>query len=172
MLLVRTTGITEPIGTFYSKVKKHKNEERFVVIWAYEWQNPGPPLNKIWKYTSYCVQVNDFTREPTNGLVQDGSVIELNAQTIKSIKYHPLATRIKNALEKEDRWENWQKGLAEADRALFGTMDQTVKTMVALIREEIAFSFRTAYSRLGLPIPKGSPKRNAAARVDDGSFDT
>ncbi len=143
MLLVRSsTGITEPIGTLHANFEPHKDEPRYVVKLAYKWQNPGHPLSGIWKYTSYCVKMDDY--EPNRQIVDvpDGPVITLNARTIRSIDYKPLQTRIQKALEKESRWEDWHKGLSVADKALFKTLTQTVSSMVDLIREEIAFSQR------------------------------
>ena len=139
MLLARKTGIIEPIGTLHAKPVERKAERKWEMRWAYQWQSPGPPLNGIWKYTSYCVYGDDYVSEPPNGLVPDGHVIALNARPRKSIDYVALATRIENALAKEKRFENWQKGLAGDDKALFRTAKQTVASMVDLIREEIAY---------------------------------
>jgi hypothetical protein len=142
MLLARHTGTIEPIGTLRAKLEERKDEGKWVMRWAYEWQNPGPPLSGIWKYTSYCVYGDEYVSKPPNGLVPDGHVIALNALTRQSIDYVALATRIGDALAKGKRFESWQKGLAGADRALFTTAKQTVASMVALIREEIAYSQR------------------------------
>ena len=127
---------------FHSNFEEHKDEGRFREKWAYKWQNPGHPLSEIWKYTSYCVYWDDHVPERPDWVVPDGRVITLNARTRHSINYGALETRIRDALTRKNRWEDWHKGLAGADRALFKTLTQTVSSMVDLIREEIAFSQR------------------------------